>query len=115
MKYLSPVWPERLGIASRAIAAILGGYALAALASVALALTLPAAFGVPRAEAVTWGMLLSFAVYAAAAMWAFAASNAMRAWAGLALAALLLGLPALMQRWGIMGPQILSLSGAGTT
>lgn len=115
MKALPSPWPARLGIAARAAAAILGGYTLAALASVALALALPAAFGVPRAEAVTWGLLLSFAVYAAAAMWAFAARSAARAWAGLALAALLLGLPALLQRWGLIGPQLLSLSGAGAT
>lgn len=36
-------WPERLGIVSRALAAIVGGYALAALCSVALALLLPLA------------------------------------------------------------------------
>ena len=49
-------WPERLSIVSRALAAIVDGYALAALCSVALALLLPLA----RSEAVTWGMLASF-------------------------------------------------------
>ena len=86
-------WPERLGIVSRALAAIVGGYALAALCSVALALLLLLA----RSEAVTWGMLASFAVYAGAALWAFAASTAVRAWGGLALALAVAALPAALR------------------
>lgn len=93
-------WPERLGIVSRALAAIVGGYALAALCSVALALLLPLA----RSEAVTWGMLASFAVYAGAALWAFAASTAARAWGGLALALAVAALPAALRWLGWMAP-----------
>ncbi|GLC93106.1 hypothetical protein Tamer19_25140 [Cupriavidus sp. TA19] len=87
-------WRYRAGVASRAVAAIAGGYALAALSTAALAVSLP----LPRPEAVTAATLLSFAVYAAAAVWVFAVRNAWRAWAGLALpAGLLWGLLALGQ------------------
>jgi hypothetical protein len=74
---------------SRIVAALFGGYALAALASVA-AVALP----VSRSEAVLTGMLLSFAVYAGAVIWVFAVRSAWRAWAGLVAAALPLGLAA---------------------
>ncbi|MGB6102601.1 MAG: DUF3649 domain-containing protein [Pusillimonas sp.] len=74
---------------SRIIAALFGGYALAALASVA-AVALP----VSRSEAVLTGMLASFAVYACAVVWVFAVRSAWRAWAGLLAAALPLGLAA---------------------
>ena len=87
-------WPERLGIVSRALAAIVGGYALAALCILPLA----------RSEAVTWGMLASFAVYAGAALWAFAASTAARAWGGLALALAVAALPAALRWLGWMAP-----------
>lgn len=69
-------------IASRVIAAVIGGYALAALFSVA-ALALP----VSRSEAVLTGMLYSFLVYAAAVIWVFAARTAAHAWAGLLVVA----------------------------
>lgn len=64
------------------MAALLGGYALAALSSVAL-LALP----IPATEAVIAGMLVSFLVYCGAVVWVFAVRSARRAWAGLALAA----------------------------
>ncbi|CAG9171197.1 DUF3649 domain-containing protein [Cupriavidus respiraculi] len=67
---------------SRIVAAVLGGYALAALASLA-ALALP----ISRPQAVLTGMLASFAVYAGAVVWVFAVRSARRAWAGLAIAA----------------------------
>ena len=74
---------------SRIIAAVLGGYALAALASVA-ALALP----MRVTEAVFTGLLASFAVYAGAVVWVFAVRSATRAWVGLILVALPLGLAA---------------------
>ena len=81
------VLPFRPGIwlplTSRIIAALLGGYALAALTSVAT-LALP----MDRGEAVLAGMMLSFVVYAGAVVWVFAVSTATRAWAGLLVAAL---------------------------
>ncbi|MEN0074712.1 MAG: DUF3649 domain-containing protein [Paracraurococcus sp.] len=76
-------WP---GVLSRAVAAVLGGYALAALVATAFAAWLPAS----RAEAVLTGMMLSFLIYAGAVIWVFAARSAGRAWAGLLPPALVL-------------------------
>lgn len=76
-------------LVSRIVAAVFGGYALAALASVA-AVALPIA----RPQAVLTGMLASFVVYAGAVVWVFAVRSARRAWAGLLVAAVPLGLAA---------------------
>lgn len=76
----------RWGVASRVLAAGLGGYALAALGSSALALLLVRASLLARADAVLWSSLLSFALYAVAALWVFSARSATRAWAGLGAA-----------------------------
>ena len=70
----------RWGVASRIIAAVLGGYVLAALSSVSLAWLLPMA----RGEAVVSGMMLSFLVYLVAVLWCFSCRSAGRAWLGLA-------------------------------
>ncbi|WP_235578209.1 DUF3649 domain-containing protein [Pseudorhodoferax sp. Leaf267] len=75
---------------SRIVAALFGGYALAALTSVAT-LALP----LSRSEAVLTGMLLSFLVYAGAVVWVFAVRSARRAWAGLLVAAA----PLLLAAW----------------
>jgi hypothetical protein len=75
---------------ARIVAAIFGGYALAALASVA-ALALP----MSKPQAVLTGMLVSFAVYAGAVIWVFAVRSARRAWAGVLVAAVPLLLAAL--------------------
>ncbi|NSX03255.1 DUF3649 domain-containing protein [Cupriavidus gilardii] len=77
-------------IVSRIAAAVLGGYALAALASVA-ALALP----IGKPQAVLTGMLASFAIYAGAVIWVFAVRSAWRAWAGLLVAAA----PLLLAAW----------------
>ena len=69
-------------LVSRIAAALFGGYALAALASVA-APALP----MGTVEAVLTGMQASFVVYAVAAIWVFAAKSARRAWLGLAAVA----------------------------
>lgn len=78
----------RPDVASRLGAAVLGGYALANLLSLALGGLLPLA----PADTVTTALLLSFSVYAAAVLWAFAARSAWRAWAGLLIPAALAGL-----------------------
>ncbi len=92
----SPSFPLRLagvlrhpraGIASRSVAAIAGGYALAATTSSFLALALP----MDRAQAVLTGMLVAIVVCACAALWAFAVRSALRAWIGIALPALAMG------------------------
>jgi hypothetical protein len=77
----------RLGVAVRALAAVGGGYGVAALAAAALALYLP----MSPAEAAITGTLVSFVVYACAVMWVFAVRSALRAWVGLAAAATLPG------------------------
>ncbi|OWG13568.1 iron uptake protein [Delftia sp. K82] len=79
---------------SRILAALFGGYAVAALASVAV-LALPA----DRTQAAISGTLLSFAVYAGAVIWVFAVRSARRAWAGLLVTALALA-PAAWWTWG---------------
>ncbi|MDO9401546.1 MAG: DUF3649 domain-containing protein [Polaromonas sp.] len=78
---------HRLGVASRALAAILGGYGVAALSAAALAVCLPFASGMARSEAALTGTLASFIVFALAVMWVFAARTAVRAWSGLAAVA----------------------------
>lgn len=78
-------------LVSRIIAAIGGGYVLAALTSVAV-LALP----MSRPQAVLTGMLASFAIYCGAVIWVFSVRSARRAWGGLLLAAVPLVLAAWM-------------------
>jgi hypothetical protein len=73
----------RSALLSRMVAALFGGYALAALTSVAL-LALP----IGTVEAVLLGMQASFGVYAGAVVWVFAARSARSAWLGLAVVAM---------------------------
>jgi hypothetical protein len=74
---------------SRIVAALFGGYALAALNSVAV-LALP----MSKPQAVLTGMLASFAIYAGAVIWVFAVRSALKAWAGLIVVAVPLSLAA---------------------
>jgi hypothetical protein len=74
---------------SRIVAALFGGYALAALSSVAV-LALP----MSKPQAVLTGMLASFAIYAGAVIWVFAVRSALKAWAGLIVVAVPLSLAA---------------------
>lgn len=76
----------RLGILARILAAMVGGYGLAA----AVTLGLPALLPLPKAEALATAMMLSFALCCCAILWAFAARTAWRAWAGILLPTLLL-------------------------
>lgn len=78
----------RLGVVSRCVAAIGGGYALAALSNVVLALTL----ALPREEAVMAASMPAFLIFAAAVAWAFCARTAWLAWAGIGGPALVLAL-----------------------
>ncbi|WP_367185304.1 hypothetical protein [Rugamonas sp.] len=57
----------RLGVASRALAGVAGGYAFSALLTACLTLTLPL-LSMSRAESVQTATMLSFAVYAVAVM-----------------------------------------------
>jgi hypothetical protein len=82
----------RWHIFSRLLAAALGGYGIASLLATVLALALPLLSPLSRATAMLLATLLSFAVYAAVAIWVMSVSSARRAWVGLLLAGLLLGL-----------------------
>ncbi|MFF7705842.1 DUF3649 domain-containing protein [Pseudomonas sp. NPDC007930] len=77
----------RLAVASRILAAALGGYALAALASICLAWTLPMA----KAQAVITSMMLAFVVYLLVVVWCFACRSTWRVWAGVLGCAAVLG------------------------
>ena len=74
---------------SRIVAALFGGYALAALSSVAV-LALP----MSKPQAVLTGLLASFALYAGAVIWVFAVRSALKAWVGLIIVAVPLSLAA---------------------
>lgn len=74
-----PVLQYRLRIASRAAAAIFGGYALGASTATVLAAVLP----LPRVDAVLLTTMLAFIVHAVAAMWAFRCTSITRLWMGL--------------------------------
>jgi hypothetical protein len=83
---------RRIGIAVRALTATIGGYALTAAATALLAVLLAGPLTMQRADAAIIATMLSFAIYACAALWAFAAPSAQRAFgAMLALGGLLTG------------------------
>lgn len=73
----SPRWV----VFSRILAATLGGYALATSSALFIGQLLLSSTG--KYQAIHIGLLLSFLVYACAAMWVFSASNATKAWVGL--------------------------------
>ncbi|MET1023828.1 MAG: DUF3649 domain-containing protein [Pseudoxanthomonas sp.] len=75
-----------LGVLSRSLAAIFGGYALGASASALMSLTLPMA----RSQAVVTGMLTAIVICACAALWAFAVRTALKAWIGIAVPTLVM-------------------------
>ena len=79
-------------LVSRIVAALFGGYALAALSSVAV-LALP----LSKPQAVLTGMLASFAIYTGAVIWVFAVRSALKAWTGLIIVAV----PLLPLAWSV--------------
>lgn len=100
-----PVEQPRLGryrllVASRAVAAIFGGYALAAVFAACMGFAFQKA-GMTRPDAVTGATMLAFVVHAVASIWVFACLTTRKAWLGIALpaAALAIGL------WGFGGFQ----------
>ncbi|MFL9924776.1 iron transporter [Herbaspirillum lusitanum] len=83
----------RWEIVGRMLAAIAGGYLLAAMTAALLAIAIPAISPLTRAEGVLIATLLSFLFYALFAMWVFSMRSAGRMWTCLMLlAALLAGL-----------------------
>lgn len=76
---------SRWSVAARILAAVPGGYALAALWGLAWVTRYDGA----RADAVLIGTVTGFAVWAALALWIFAAASTLRVLVGLALMLLL--------------------------
>lgn len=77
---------QRTGpLVARIIAALLGGYGVAALFSVAV-LALP----ISKTQAVLTGQLASSLIYAGAVIWVFAVRRALTAWIGLLIVAAVL-------------------------
>ncbi|WNO54591.1 ketohydroxyglutarate aldolase [Stakelama saccharophila] len=81
-------WRYRANVAARTIAALVGGYVVAALFAFATARLIPLA----RVEAVMPGTLLAFLVAPGVAIWAFLARSATRALAGVVGVAAILAL-----------------------
>jgi hypothetical protein len=94
-KAAAPTLRYRLGVASRTVAACLGGYAAAALAAIFLGSALPMT---PIGASVT-GTLVSLLVIPVAAMACFYARTASRAWAGILIACAVFGGAALAAGW----------------
>lgn len=85
----------RLAVTSRVLAAVVGGYVVAALASISLSLWLPMA----RAEAVVTGMMTSFLAYLVAVLWCFACRSAWQAWLGMLVPSVVLGAISALAYW----------------
>lgn len=89
----------RLQVLSRIVAATVGGYALAAAATVLLTVLWP----LPRAQAVLAANMLSFVWYTIAVMWVFSTKSATRAWVGMVLpTALIAVLSAVLMHAGVL-------------
>jgi hypothetical protein len=91
----TPTLRYRLGVASRTVAACVGGYAAAALAAILLGAALPMT---PMGAAVT-STLVGILVVPVAAMACFYARSAARAWIGILVACALFGGAALAAGW----------------
>ena len=87
----APKAAYRWSVASRALAAIVGGYVLTSLIVLVLSLALPW-IGVSQAEAVLASTIGSFLVWVAIIMAVFHARSATRAWIWLVGAALPMGI-----------------------
>lgn len=83
----------RWTIAARSVAAIGGGYLLAAASAAWLGRLLPV-LGMSRLEAVASATMLAFLVHACAAIWAFAVASTWRATLGILLPAAVLAVGA---------------------
>lgn len=70
----------RLEVASRALAAIIGGFALASAVAWLVSFGLMASGVQPRGPATSSGTVVSWLVWSGAAMWAFYARSQIAAW-----------------------------------
>ena len=80
-----------VSVCSRIVAAVFGGYVLAAVTSIGLAGILP----MERGDAVMTALLLNFVFYCLAVLWAFSTRTALRAWIGIGAWTSVFGLVAL--------------------
>ncbi|NRD74849.1 hypothetical protein HQQ94_16805 [Shewanella sp. VB17] len=76
IKWRKYVTTSGVDILSRSLAAIIGGYFVAATACGLLSIALP----LPTAESVLSAMMLSFIFYVAAALWSFSVKKSGQAW-----------------------------------
>lgn len=81
----------RWAIASRCVAAAVGGFALTNAAAILLAWLLIRTGAMPRATATASATLLSFALWAGIILWVFTTASLRRVWLNLAVPALVLG------------------------
>jgi hypothetical protein len=88
-------WRYRADVAGRTVAALGGGYLLAALLAVACAWTVPGT----RIDAAAFGTIAGFLAWPVAAMGCFWARSAWRAWAGLIVFAAPVAAVALVGGW----------------
>ncbi len=79
-----PFFRYRLGVMSRCIAAVFGGYALSAAVAASLGLVLVAT-GSSRVDAAMAGTMFAFVAHAVAALWCFGCATTLRAWLGIGL------------------------------
>ena len=87
-----------LEVASRTSAAVLGGYMLAYAFTAGTASMLVAGGLLAKSDAVLAPSMLSFLVYLVAAIYAFAARTAWRAWAWIGVNTVLFGIGAVLFR-----------------
>lgn len=92
-------WRYRGAVASRAVAALGGGYLLASALGGAIGAYLQPVLGDSRAEAAITGVMAGFVAYVIAFMTAFATRSAWRAWVWILGPALLLGAITWGPRW----------------
>lgn len=88
IKNLSTDARYRWDITLRIITAIFGGYALANTSGILLAYLLP----MSKSDAVTTAMLLSFTIYACAALWIFSQRSFSKAICGIWVPAIIFGI-----------------------
>ena len=97
---LSPTVRYRWSVASRVLAAVVGGYAFTSATTVLLALVWP----LPQAEAVLASTMLSFALYTGVLVWIFAVKRLRTVWLGLVIAtAVCTGLSWLLLPGSVLG------------
>jgi hypothetical protein len=81
----------RLEVASRSLAAVIGGFALASASAWMIAAGLLQSGLQPRGVAIGSGTLVSWIFWTCGAMWAFYAPTQLRAWSWLLIPAAVLG------------------------